>query len=269
MAKKKVSLEQIAEEMNDVMQYGRNEAGELVNEGDLIDTELSQKALKECIVQRAKEDLRPADVESFSAEVWDWFVDNDLVEDEGASDEVEDEDTSDDVTDVADASDDESDEDDEPAPPKKPAGKKTDTKPVASTPKKAQNGPSKASNGKKQADTQGKVDNAQNGQTVAKKRQPPQGAMAQGGNEKYAVSLVEEGLDFDAFHKKFANLYKEAGKTDADYIQKRARIYWGIAHKTLNRPLPDRQEVPKGKKRADNPENTKAAEPAPAKKAKK
>lgn len=272
MAKKKVSLEQIAEEMNDVMQYGRNEDGELVNEGDLIDTELSSKALKECIIQRAKEDLRPADIESFSPEVWDWFVDNDLVADDdaGEPDENEPENDDDNGSDDADGSDDDAGEDDEPEKsPSKPAGKNAAGKPTPNTPEKAQNGPSKASNGKKRPDNKANPESAKNGQTAPKKRQPPQGAMAQGGNEAYGVSLVEQGLDFDAFHEKYAELYKAAGKTDKDYIRKRARIYWGIAHKKLNRPLPDSDAPARGKKRPDNPEKAQAEEKPAAKKGKK
>ena len=262
MAKNKTAtLEQVANEMNDVMAYGCDENGKLVDESEQIDVELSDKALLKVIKDRAKEDLRAEDEGSFSPEVWDWFIDNNLApepsKDSSENDpDAEDEDgeSSDDGSEDDDAAD--TDEDKKPAP--KQASGKTSGKGKANTPEKPQKGDSKAQKPKTQATTGGEKKAAEKGKErpdnpdSTKKPKPARsavgGAMAKGGNENYAVSLVEDGATWKEFHAAFEKVYKENKPgSGADYILARAKIYWNIAHKKLGKETPPAANPPAGK----------------------
>lgn len=80
MAKKPVepiTLKEIAEELNDVMQYGVDpESGELARPEEQIDVNQKEKALLADIIKNAKADLRPDDENQFSEDCWNWFLDN-------------------------------------------------------------------------------------------------------------------------------------------------------------------------------------------------
>lgn len=108
-------LVKVAEEMNTIMAYGKDSKTGEVDESELIDTELSDKALKAEIIKRAKEDLRPSDKQDFSEEAWDFFVENGVAP---GSDDSND-DSADEGTDEADGQEDE-------APAKGNGGKKSD-----------------------------------------------------------------------------------------------------------------------------------------------
>lgn len=272
---KKVSLQKIAEEMNDVMAYGCNHDGELINPEEQIDLELTDKALKAEIIKRAEDDLAPADADAFSEEVWNWFMDNNLVpdggdEDEDEADEPEDEaeDETEPEDEAADEPEDEPDDEveDEPEPEpkpakkpaKKPANEKTASKPKADTHEKAQEGGQKPRKNEKRPNTSEKGENAGDGQTGAKtqkERKNPEKAktgdirpMAKGGNENFAVELVKSKVPFDEFHEEFIDVYKKNGIADADYVLKRAKIYWQIAHKKLGLTVPKTGETGKTKR---------------------
>jgi hypothetical protein len=106
MAKKKkeITLQEIAEEMNDIMAYGKDaETGE-VDEAELIDVDASDKVLTKEIIKRAEEDLRAADEDDFTPEAWAWFLENGIVPAGAETDNSDDDDD---------------DDDGEPAPPKK------------------------------------------------------------------------------------------------------------------------------------------------------
>lgn len=258
--RKEATLEQIANEMNEVMAYGCNADGVLEDPNEQIDTELSQKALLKVITDRAKEDLRVADEGSFSPEVWDWFIKNDLVPDEkgdtdmdngGApSDDQEAEDEDDDNASEGDddSEPDENDEDDGKQSPRKipPAKVKREANP--DRPKNEQKGSSKAQKAETRTNTRADNKKADEGKERAanpestkknKRGGTRPAAMAKGGNEQFAKELVEDGCDFDEFHKEFINLYKKC-KPDADkkFILSRAKIYWNIAHKQLGKSTP-------------------------------
>ena len=83
-----ISLREIAEELNEVMQYGiDSESGELVRPEDQIDIDQTDKALLADIIKNATADLRPDDEDAFSQDAWEWFLANGLTP--GAEQEVE------------------------------------------------------------------------------------------------------------------------------------------------------------------------------------
>lgn len=252
MAKNKVAtLEQVANEMNEVMAYGCDENGKLVDESEQIDVELSDKALLKVIKDRAKEDLRAEDEGSFSPEVWDWFIDQNLAP-KASSDNSENDPDAEEGDDNDSSDDDAEDADYEEVPPKKadkPNGGKAAGKGTAKTPEKAREGDSKASKPKTQGTARGdkkvaekgnsRPDNPDSTRKQKPKRDAVGGAMAKGGNEKYAVSLVEDGAGWEEFLDAFTKVYTE-NKPDADdaYILSRSKIYWNIAHKKLGKETP-------------------------------
>ena len=72
-----ITLVEIAEELNTVMQYGCNaKTGKLERPEEQIDTTQSEKALLADIKKNAQADLRPDDENSFSEDAWNWFIDN-------------------------------------------------------------------------------------------------------------------------------------------------------------------------------------------------
>lgn len=232
MAKKKepeVSLITVAEEMNRVMAYGQDPKTGKVDESELIDTDLTDRALKAEIIKRAEEDLRATDEEDFSSEVWTWLLQNGVVPAgyEGNGDGIDSSDDpdngNDDNPDDGDAENgDDAPDADEPEPDDKPKAKKTPQKAASPAPKTKTQGKGKAA---------GKT--TETGQDGESKRVPPIRTMVEGGNENYAKTLVQKKVSYDEFHAAFHKLYKEAGKEDEDYIKTRCRIYWNIAHKAL------------------------------------
>jgi hypothetical protein len=91
MAKKskEVTLQQIAEEMNDIMAYGRDPDSGEVDESEIIDVDAKDAALQKEILKRAEEDLRANDEQDFSPDVWKWFIDNGVVPAGAEQDEQE------------------------------------------------------------------------------------------------------------------------------------------------------------------------------------
>ena len=72
-----ITLVEIAEELNSVMQYGCDpKTGELVRPEEQIDVTQKEKALLADILKNAKADLRPDDENAFSEDAWNWFLDN-------------------------------------------------------------------------------------------------------------------------------------------------------------------------------------------------
>lgn len=202
MAKKKddgVSLVKVAEEMNKVMAYGLDSKTGEVDESELIDVDLSDKALQAEIIKRAEEDLRAADEPDFSPEVWDWFIEQGVIPagSEGNGDGADDNPGDDGTNSDDDAGDDE--------PPAKPKAKG----------KEKEKSKAKAADGDK------------------RKGNVPSRAMVEGGNEAFAKRLVEKKTSWDDFLNEFTELYTKAGKNDEKYILSRAKIYWNIAHKAL------------------------------------
>lgn len=211
MAKKKKDdgafLAQVAEEMNKVMAYGLDSKTGEVDESELIDVDLSDKALQAEILKRAEEDLRAADEPDFSPEVWDWFIEKGVIPagSEGNGNEADGNPDDDETNLNDDAGDDE--------PPAKPKGKeKAKAKPKNEGKSK---GKEKAADGDK------------------RKGNAPSRAMVEGGNEAFAKRLVEKKTSWDDFLNEFSELYTKAGKGDEKYILSRAKIYWNIAHKAL------------------------------------
>ena len=75
-----ITLQEIAQELNDVMQYGMNpDTNELEHPEQQINVEQKEKALLADIIKNAKADLRVDDEQSFSQDAWDWFIENKLV----------------------------------------------------------------------------------------------------------------------------------------------------------------------------------------------
>ena len=191
-------LVKIAGEMNTVMAYGKDSKTGEVDESELIDTDLSDKALKAEILKRAEDDLRASDEPDFSPEAWQFFIDNGIIPAGSEGNGGGDEDGGDE-----DAPADDSGDDDEEAPAKGKGGK-------------------------------GKPDKKADAEKGEKKKgNVPSRAMIEGGNEAYAKKLVKEKVSYDDFVDAFRKLYVQAGKKDEKYIQSRARIYWNIAHKQL------------------------------------
>ena len=72
-----ITLQEVAVEMNDVMQYGMDaDTGKLVRPEEQIDVDQDEEALMEDIIKNAEADLRPEDEEAFSEDAWNWFLDN-------------------------------------------------------------------------------------------------------------------------------------------------------------------------------------------------
>ena len=72
-----ITLQEVAVEMNDVMQYGMDgDTGKLVRPEEQIDVDQDEEALMEDILKNAEADLRPEDEEAFSEDAWNWFLDN-------------------------------------------------------------------------------------------------------------------------------------------------------------------------------------------------
>lgn len=239
MAKKKddgVSLVKVAEEMNKVMAYGLDSKTGEVDESELIDVDLSDKALQAEIIKRAEEDLRAADEPDFSPEVWDWFIEQGVIpagsEGNGDGDgDGDDDHPGDDVTNSGDdAGDDE--------PPAKPKAK------GKGKGKEKEKSKAKAADGDK------------------RKGNVPSRAMVEGGNEAFAKRLVEKKTSWDDFLNEFTELYTKAGKNDEKYILSRAKIYWNIAHKALG-IMP--KDGPRKAEPEKKPDKAKEKDNAPAK----
>lgn len=259
-------IEQIATEMNEIMAYGYAD-DILVDESEQIDIELSDKALLNIIKQRAKEDLRPEDVGSFSPQVWQWFVDNKLAPKENAAVEVDLDANDGKPSEEADEREgnDTSDPDNEPAqedgdgevvrtpePKPQPVPKKAKGKAKADTADNAQEAPKKPRKAKNKADTPSEPEKPVEAPEKPRKREADsdaesynerkpgsRGLMVKGGNEKFAMELVQKGFDFDQFHAEFVDLYKlYRPEYDKAFVRSRARIYWAIAHKKLGKVVP-------------------------------
>lgn len=85
-----ISLREIAEELNEVMQYGIDpESDELVRPEDQIDIDQTDKALMADIIKNATADLRPDDEDAFSQDAWEWFLANGLTPGAGQEEETE------------------------------------------------------------------------------------------------------------------------------------------------------------------------------------
>lgn len=211
--KKGASLEKVAKEMNDVMQYGlHDETGE-IDEDQLIDVELDEDELLDVIKDRAAEDLRPNDEESFSEDVWQWFIDNGITPSDSDDGNIDD------------GPEDEEDEEDEAPAPKS----KKDKKPVKEEKKPA--GKKKAA--KEEPEDEDEEDEKPKKKSGKKGNAPGLLAGAIKGNEKIAMDIVEEGGDLDDVVAEFTKIYKKAGKDDKAYISKRSQIYYNIAVKRL------------------------------------
>lgn len=272
MAKKAI-LQQIAQEMNDVMAYGCDNDGVLLKPEERIDPDLTDKALEADIIRRCKEDLAPGDEESFSPEVWEWFMAHDAFSvpaeqpdeaeepDNDDNDEAEEPDEAD-VIDVEakevsgddnDEADDELDEKPAPKRAKKPIDKKLAGKPKHDTEDDAQEGAEKPRKTEKRASTAKRSKNDAEGRTQSEKSKhaPVPKKMAEGGNERFALDLVKQGLSFDDFCEQFKALYaKAAPERGEKYALQRAKVYWNIANKRL---------ADKKRKKNEEPENDKPA----------
>lgn len=222
--KEEVSLQQIAEEMNTIMQYGFDEDTGETNEAEQIDTELEDNELLDTILGLAATDLRPQDEESFSSEVWEWFMNNGITptseEDNSVATDAGEEEEE------GEAGGEEEGEVEEKVSAKNPAKKeKAEKKDVKDKPIKKQ---------------------------VAKeKREPKERAPS---NEQVAIDAVKEGKTEKDLLKIFTKIYNAKGKDDADYIATRTAIYYGIACKALGKvtekPAKEKpaKEKPVGKK---------------------
>lgn len=196
------SLEKVAKELNAVMAYGQNDKGEIEDESELIDLELSEKALAKEIAKRAKEDLAPRDKDDFSADVWAYFAQNGLLPEgcEEDSDQGKDEDASEADTD-SDGEDSDEAEGEEEAPKAKKEKVKKEKK-------------------EKKAEKE-------------KKAPRPKGPSF----EDIACDIVKSNKPEkcrEALLEKFTELYAERGKTDEAFIAARVEIYYRIAAKRLN-----------------------------------
>ena len=201
------SIEQlVAEEMNKVMMYGMDEQGKLTEPDEQIDLEMTDKNLAKEIAKRAKEDLRPDDKESFSKKAWDYFKDNDLLPEEDAEAEAEDEPAE--------------QEEQEEAPKAKKETKK-ETKP--------------AKKEKKASKRDEDVEDEKPAKKVSKRsdEKPARAPREKGPSfEDIACQIVKKTPPEDcrkALMDKFTELYKERGKTDEEFITKRVEIYYRIA----------------------------------------
>lgn len=248
-----VSLQQIAQEMNSVMQYGFDDETGETNEAEQIDLELSDKALQKEILKRAEEDLQPADEDAFSPEVWEWFINNGITPTNGEVQEVADDPDHPegfphgDAGEVEDAEDDGGEaevEEEENVPAEKPA-KDKGKKDVKEKPLKKQTAPEKR---------------------VPKERGPS--------NEQIAIDAVKEGKTEKDLLKIYTKIYEAKGKDDPEYISRRTVIYYNIACKQLGKPCNDKvcdseKEMKKELKKLDTPTKEKEAPKAKPKLKKK
>lgn len=235
------SLEKVAKEMNKVMCYGLNDKGEVEDESELIDLELSDKALAKEIAKRAKEDLAPNDKDEFSEDVWAYFAKHGLLP-EGCEANSEEED----------------EEEDEP----KPKSKKEKSKKVAKEEPEEEEEPEEPEEEAPKAKKE----------KSKKEKSEPKGGKEKQAKEKKATrdkgpSFEQIACDIvkstkpnncrEALMEKFTELYHARGKTDEDFIRERVEIYYRIAAKRLGM-----EYEPVGKK-----EKTKKTAPAKSKKA--
>lgn len=205
-----VSLQKIAEEMNNVMKYGFNEETGETDESEQIDIELDDEALQKELLRLAEEDLQHADEEHFTPEVWEWFINNGITPTGGEVAEV-----ADDAGEVADVEDDGGEAEvaeEENVPAKKPAKEKGQD--VKEKPLKKQTAPEKR---------------------VPKERGPS--------NEQIAIDAVKEGKTEKDLLKVYTKIYEARGKDDPDYISQRTTIYYNIALKALGK-TPAKKEKP-------------------------
>lgn len=220
---KSISLVQIAEELNEVMQYGVDpETGE-VDTSQQIDTELEEEALYAEVIKSAKEDLAMNDEDSFSVEVWKWFLNEGVVPAGMEEEEELEEDAY--ISDALEASSEEEENEEvveEPAPVK---SKKNDKKAVKET--KEKKAPTPVKEEKKAAVPKAKEEKKIKKQPAIreKKERGPS-------NEVVAVEMYKAGKTVEDFIKKFTQIYLERGK-DAAFGEKRGKDYYGFAVRIL------------------------------------
>ena len=234
--KEPITLQQVAEELNDIMAYGQNEKGEVVRPKELIDVKMKEKPLLEEILKRAAADLRASDEEEFSEDAWNFFLDNGITPSEDDVDPVDaGDDEGSEGSDDSDADDTDTDEEAEEAPVKTKGKAKAESKP--------------AGKGKEKAASE-------DGEKKGIKK-----AMVPGGNEAKAVELAKEGLDLNGFIKEFTKIYNASGQKDETYIHSRAKIYFNIGYKKIGKTAPGtaaKTEAPKGKPKAAAKEEAEA-----------
>lgn len=207
---KELSLIQIANELNEVMQYGVDpESGE-VNVSEQIDTELDDEDLFEEVMKSAREDLAANDEDSFSPEVWKWFLDQGITP-AGMEEVGEFVDGDGNTVELVEP---------EQVAPAKPVKEKT--------PQKKEEKPApKAKEEKKAAAPQKKEEKKIKKQPAIreKKERGPS-------NEMIAKEMYEAGKTVEDFIKKFTQIYTERGK-DAVFGEQRGRDYYGFAQRAL------------------------------------
>lgn len=232
------SLEKVAKEMNKVMCYGLNDKGEVEDESELIDLELSDKALAKEIAKRAEEDLAPNDKDEFSEDVWNYFTKHGLLP-EGCEANSEEEE----------------DEDEEEAP--KPKSKKEKAKKVAKEEPEEDEEPEEPEEEAPKA----KKEKSKKKEEKPKATKEKKATRDKGPSfEQIACDIVKSTKPNncrEALMEKFTELYHARGKTDEDFIRERVEIYYRIAAKRLGM-----EYEPVGKK-----EKTKKTAPAKSKKA--
>lgn len=268
-------LRKIAEEMNEVMAYGKDPDTGDIDESELIDVELSPKALEAEIKKRAEEDLREDDEDSFSPDVWAWFAENGLTPSESEPEEDE-------------------DEDEEPAPKKKAAAKKPAPKKASKKVEPEEDdeddedeepAPKSKKKPVKKAKEEPEDDEDEDDKPAPKKKATPKKNSKKEGKrisfEQIAIDIVANGGDYDAVLNKFTELYNERGENDEEFIAKRAKIYYNIACKAAG--IDPKQTSEKSKKKPakkapkkvepeededEEPEEDEDEEPAPKSKKK-
>ena len=196
-----ITLQEVAVEMNDVMQYGMDgDTGKLVRPEEQIDVDQDEEALMEDILKNAEADLRPEDEEAFSEDAWNWFLDNGITP--GGEEEPE----------------------EAPAPKAKaPAkGKAAPEKPAAKAPAKGAEKPA----------AKAKAEDGEKKPGIKK-------AMVPGGNEAKAIELAKEGCNLEDFIAEFTAIYAASGNNDKEYAAKRAKIYYKIGYQRAGLELPD------------------------------
>lgn len=207
MSKKIASIEKVAEELNKVMCYGLNEKGEVEDESEMIDLEMSDKALTKEIAKRAQEDLAPKDKEEFSPDVWEYFRQNDLLP-EGCEDEEEE---------------DAEEEEEAPKAKSKKAKKEEPEEEEEDEPEgeeEEEEKPSKKPKAKKE-------------KAVKEKKEPREKGPS---FEEVACRIVKSHKPedcYEALMEEFTKLYAKRGKTDKEFIKSRVEIYYRIAAKRL------------------------------------
>lgn len=88
--------------------------------------------------------------------------------------------------------------------------------------------------------------------------------MIPGGNEKKAIELATEGCTLEDFIDEFTAIYKASGNNDKEYAARRAKVYYNLGYKKINKVPPDAEgDAPAPKK----PETKTKAKAAPAKEA--